>query len=85
MQTKIETLSKILDTNTKRKIIQLLLTIPDKGWYGAEIASKIEVTPASIYQQIGELIKEGVLVEIKKGRMRFFQLNTKHWFVIEFT
>lgn len=81
MQTKIEELSKVFDTETKRKIIQLLLSLPDKEWYGKEIALKINVTPASIYQQIDALVKEKVVIEVKKGRMRFFRLNSNHWFI----
>lgn len=81
MQTKIEELSKLFDTRTKRNIIQLLLSLPDKDWYGKELALKIEVTPASIYQQIDELVKQNVLIEVRKGRMRFFRLNPNHWFI----
>ena len=84
MQTKIEELSKIFDTETKRKIIYLLLTLPDKEWYGSEIALKIQVTPASIYQQIDDLIKQNVLIEVKRGRMRFFRLNPEHWLIKQF-
>jgi len=84
MQTKIEELSKIFDTETKRKIIHLLMTLPEKEWYGSEMALKIKVTPASVYQQIDDLIKQNVLFEIKKGRMRFFKLNYDHWLIKQF-
>ncbi len=84
MQTKIDELSKIFDTSTKRKVIQLLLSLPDKDWYGSEIASKIKVTPASIYQQIDELVEQDILIEVKKGRMRFFRINSEHWLMKQF-
>ncbi len=84
MQTKIDELSKIFDTSTKRKVIQLLLSLPDKDWYGSEIASKIKVTPASIYQQIDELVEQDILIEVKKGRMRFFRINSEHWLIKQF-
>jgi len=84
MQTKIEELSEIFDTETKRKILRLLLSLPDKEWYGSEIAFRIKVTPASIYQQIDDLIRQNVLVEIKKGRMRFFRINSEHWLMRQF-
>lgn len=81
MPTKIEELSYLIDTDTKRKILSLLLTNSKKEYYGKEIAEKIEVTPASIYQQIDDLVRHNLLIEIKKGRMRFFRINTNHWLV----
>jgi len=84
MQTKIEELSEIFNTETKRKILRLLLSFPDKEWYGLEIASKIKVTPASVYQQIDDLTKQNALVELKKGRMRFFKINSDHWLMKQF-
>lgn len=84
MQTKIEELSKMFDTETKRKIIHLLLSLPDKEWYGSEIAFKIKVTPASVYQQINDLIKQNALIQVRKGRMRFFKINPEHWLMKQF-
>lgn len=81
MLDKIDQLYQILNTRTKKKIIQLLSSFPDNEWYGVEIASKIKVTPASIYQQIEELKTQGILIEVKKGRMRFFKLNPNHWLI----
>lgn len=77
----IEQLHLIFNTRTKKKIIQLLFSIPDNEWYGVEIASKIRVTPASVYQQIDELKKQDILIEIRRGNMRFFKLNHNHWLI----
>lgn len=85
MLDKIEQLHKILNTKTKKRILQLLSSIPDNEWYGVEIAHKIKVTPASVYQQIDELKKEGILLEIRKGHMRFFRLNPGHWLIRHLT
>ena len=81
MSDKLDQLYLLLNTKTKKKIIQLLATFPDEERYGAEIASKIKTTPASVYQQIDELKKQSILIEIKRGRMRFFKLNPEHWLI----
>lgn len=71
----VDELGKIFNTETKRSIIRKLISTPQKEWYGKELADIISVTPASIYIQILDLIESGLIIEQKKGRMRFFKIN----------
>jgi len=71
----LDEFGKIFNTKTKMDIIKTLISDPKKEWYGKEIADFINVTPASVYIQILDLIKLGLVAEEKRGRMRFFKIN----------
>lgn len=81
MHSKIQELSSLFGTKTKRRTISLFLSEPKKEWYGKEIAERVGVTSASVYQQIDDLVKHNLLIEMKKGRMRFFKVNSNHWLI----
>jgi predicted nucleotidyltransferase len=64
-------------TKIERKVIQLLSDYPEREFYGQEISKKIRCSKASVSGILKSLSQKKIVEKKIKGRMKFYQINTK--------
>lgn len=64
-------------TRLEKKIVMLLADHPEKEFYSQEIANKVKGSKASASGLLKVLSRQGVVFKKVKGRMKFYQINSK--------
>lgn len=64
-------------TKLEEKIIMFLADYPEKEFYGQEIANKVKGSKASASGLLKVLSRQGIVFKKIKGRMKFYQINSK--------
>ena len=64
-------------TKLEKKIIMLLADYPEKEFYSQEIADRVKGSKASASGLLKVLSRRGVVFKKVKGRMKFYQINSK--------
>lgn len=64
-------------TKLEKKIIMLLADYPEQEFYSQEIADKVKGSKASASGLLKVLSRQGVVFRKVKGRMKFYQINSK--------
>jgi len=64
--------------NSKGDILNLFFQDTEKEYYLREIAKLLDKEPSSVQQALEYLIKEKILLDERKGNLRFFKLNKNH-------
>jgi predicted transcriptional regulator len=73
-------LDKILDNETKIKILRFLVRT-NAQWNGRQIAKEIGVTPATAHKALHGLHKGGVVILQNVGRTHIYNLNDNNYLV----
>lgn len=60
------------------EIIKLFLKTPEKEYYFREIAKKLNKEPSHYQKYLDNLVEDKILLDERRGNMRFFRLNQKH-------
>lgn len=60
------------------EILKLFFKDPKKEYYFREIAKKINKEPSYCQKYLDNLVEDRVLLDERRGNMRFFRLNKKH-------
>jgi AraC-like DNA-binding protein len=61
---------------TRRRLLQVLLTTSDKQWYLAELAQALGKSSSSLQRELESLVGVGLLTRQVIGRRVYFQTNT---------
>lgn len=64
-------------TKLEKKIIRLLADYPEQEFYSQEIADRVKGSKASASGLLRVLSRQGVVFKKVKGRMKFYQINSK--------
>ena len=64
--------------NVTGKILQLFFRDPEKDWYLREIATALGKAPGFFQRTLDLLVKEKILLDSRRGNLRFFRLNQNH-------
>ena len=65
-------------TNGEGEILNLFFKDPDREYYFRELARNLGKEPAYFRNPLNNLVKGGVLVDKRKGNLRFFKLNKNY-------
>jgi len=65
-------------TNGEGEILNLFFKDPDREYYFRELARNLGKEPAYFQNPLNNLVKGGVLVDKRKGNLRFFKLNKNY-------
>jgi len=60
------------------EIIKLFLKNPEKEYYFREIAKNLNKEPSHYQKYLDNLVEDKILLDERRGNMRFFRLNKKH-------
>ncbi|MCF7860355.1 nucleotidyltransferase domain-containing protein [Patescibacteria group bacterium] len=60
------------------EILKLFFKDQDKEYYFREIAKKINRKPSYCQKYLDNLVEENILLDTRRGNMRFFRLNKKY-------
>lgn len=60
------------------EIIKLFLKNPEKEYYFREIARKLNKEPSHYQKYLDDLVEDKILLDERRGNMRFFRLNKEH-------
>ncbi len=60
------------------EIIQLFLKNPEKEYYFREIAKNLNKEPSHYQKYLDNLVEDKILLDERRGNMRFFKLNKDH-------
>lgn len=60
------------------KILNLFFQNPEKEYYLREMSRYLDCEPGFFQHAINGLIKEGILIDERKGNLRLFKLNKKY-------
>ena len=60
------------------EIINLFFKNPDKEYYFREIAKNLKKEPSHYQKYLDNLVEDKILLDERRGNMRFFKLNKKH-------
>lgn len=60
------------------EIIKLFLKNPEKEYYFREIAKNLNKEPSHYQKYLDDLVEDGILLDERRGNMRFFRLNKEH-------
>lgn len=60
------------------EILKLFLRDPEKEYYFREIASILKKEPSHYQKYLDTLVNDGILLDKRRGNMRFFRLNKEH-------
>jgi predicted nucleotidyltransferase len=60
------------------EILKLFFKDPEKEYYFREIAKKINKEPSYCQKYLDNLVEEKILLDERRGNMRFFKLNKEH-------
>ncbi len=64
--------------NSRGEILRLFFNNPDREFYFREIAASLNKQPGAIQSYINSLAGQKILIDERKGNMRFFKLNKNH-------
>jgi len=64
--------------NGKGEILNFFFKNPDGEYYLREIAKYLNKEPASYQRYLDSLVEDGILVDERRGNLRFFKLNKNH-------
>ena len=64
--------------NGKGEILNILFNNPEKKFFLSEISKILGRNPGNYKKYIDDFVREGILLEERKGNMRFFWLNKKY-------
>ncbi len=64
--------------NGKGEILKLFFQNPGKEYYLREIAKNFNKEPSHYQKYLNNLVDDGVLLDERRGNMRFFRLNQEH-------
>lgn len=56
-------------------VLAALLVQPEKAWYVAELAKRMQVPPSSLQRELHNLTAAGILKAHRQGRMAYYQAN----------
>jgi len=73
-------LDKILNTETKTKILRFLCRTGAE-WNGSQIAKEMGITPAASHSALNELVKEGIISMRNMGNSHVYTLNDDNYIV----
>lgn len=60
------------------EILKLFFKDPEKEYYFREIAKQINKEPSYCQKYLDNLVKDEILLDERRGNMRFFRLNKEH-------
>lgn len=60
------------------EIIKLFFKNPDKEYYFREIAKNLNKEPSHYQKYLDNLVEDNILLDERRGNMRFFRLNKEH-------
>jgi predicted nucleotidyltransferase len=64
--------------NGRAEILKLFFKDQDKEYYFREIAKKINKEPSYCQRYLDNLVEDKILLDERRGNMRFFRLNKDH-------
>ncbi len=64
--------------NGAGEILKFFFQDPDKEHYFREIAKNLKKEPSHYQRYLDNLVKDEILLDERRGNMRFFRLNKKH-------
>jgi len=64
--------------NGEGEILKLFFKDPEKEYYFREIAKNLNKEPSHYQKYLDNLVADKVLLDERRGNMRFFRLNEKH-------
>ncbi|MEA3272899.1 MAG: helix-turn-helix domain-containing protein, partial [Patescibacteria group bacterium] len=64
--------------NGKGEVLNLFYKDTDKEYFFREIARNLKKEPGAIQNALDTLVKGGILIDERKGNLRFFKLNKNH-------
>lgn len=64
-------------STTRQKLFKLFFSHPQKGYYLREIERELLISAGNIRRELLSLSKSGLFIKYKKGRLIYYQLNTK--------
>src|SRR3989338_7273175 len=69
---------KYLTSKNAKLILGLMFTNPEQEYYLQELARLIGKKAGVIQKAINYLVKEKILIDRKRGNLRFFRVNLSH-------
>jgi len=60
------------------EILKLFFKDPEKEYYFREIAKKVNKEPSYCQKYLDNLVEDKILLDERRGNMRFFRLNKEH-------
>ena len=70
--------SYLISSKLRRKLLGFYFTHPDERYYLREIALRLNIDPGNLSRELRRLTREGLFLEIPKGRIKFYALNPAH-------
>lgn len=64
-------------SETRRKILALFLSDPDRPYYLHEISSKLSLSAGNIRRELISLVSLGLFIRIEKGRLIYYRIDKK--------
>lgn len=62
---------------TRQGILAALLVQPEKQWYAAELARRMNVPSSSLQRELRDLTSAGILQTHRQGRMIYYKANSE--------
>lgn len=62
-------------SETRVKILKLLLLAPDTSFYIKEISTRVGLAFSMVYKELANLKNLGLVIEERKGKLRLFKIN----------
>lgn len=77
------TLSTLITSELRRKLLTHYFTHPEEKYYLREIASLLDLDAGNLSKELRRLTDEGLFEQEQKGRIKFYRLNTRFPFYQE--
>ena len=70
--------SYLISSKLRRKLLAFYFIHPEERYYLRELALRLKIDPGNLSRELRRLTREGLFLEIPKGRIKFYALNTAH-------
>lgn len=71
-------LKKLFSSNTRIKLLQLLMFNPSSEYYLREIARKIKISPIYTSKELNNLLKAELVKKTTKGNLTIYSINQQN-------
>jgi len=77
MRTKRKSLAEALWPLSRRRLLGLLLSDPEREWHLREIVRRARMAPATVQREVLSLAEAGILSRRREGRQVYYRANTE--------
>lgn len=78
MKPSVPLLAPILRSDVQGRLLGELWLHPEKEFTGAEIAARIDTSPATVSRELSRLVEAGYATDRVSGRNRYVRVNAQH-------